>query len=139
MVSYFLNNAAKTWLYGLTLSEKIEFEHVFQSKALFHLTSNLHRNCCSGFKVRSEVVALKQNIKNLEWDKFKSSYQYVLQNDKLCNHYTGFPINIILEAVFEYLDPGKNGENVVLYNSQKAKEEEAWGQKRMITTIQFLY
>ena len=57
----------------------------------------------------------------------------------VCNNYTGFPTNIILEAVFEYLDPGKNRENVVLYNSQKVKEEEARGQKRMITKIQFLY
>ena len=34
LVSYFLNNAVKTWLYGLKVSENIEIEHVFQSKAL---------------------------------------------------------------------------------------------------------
>ena len=27
--SYFLNNAAKTWLYGLKISENIEIEQVF--------------------------------------------------------------------------------------------------------------
>ena len=68
--------------------------------------------------------------------KSKSFHQYILQNDKICNHYTGFPTNTILQAVFEYLDPGKSGENVVLYNSQKAKEDETRGQKRMLTTMQ---
>ena len=68
--------------------------------------------------------------------KSKSFHQYILQNDKICNHYTGFPTNTILQAVFEYLDPGKSGENVVLYNSQKAKEDETGGRKRMLTTMQ---
>ena len=31
LVSYFVNNAAKTCLYGLDISENIEIEHVFQS------------------------------------------------------------------------------------------------------------
>ena len=37
LVSYFRNNAAKTWLclYGLNISENIDIEHVFQSKAFF--------------------------------------------------------------------------------------------------------
>ena len=67
--------------------------------------------------------------------KSKSFYQYILQNDKLCNHYTGFPTNTILQAVFEYLDPGESDESVVLYNSQKAKDETR-GRKRMLTTMQ---
>ena len=43
LVSYFVNNAAKTCLYGLDISENIEIEHVFQSKAFFHLSSNLYK------------------------------------------------------------------------------------------------
>ena len=35
LVSYFLNNAAKTCLYGLKISQNIDIEHVFQSKAFF--------------------------------------------------------------------------------------------------------
>ena len=62
--------------------------------------------------------------------------QYVLQNDKLCNNYTGFPTHIIFRAVFEYLDPGKSGGNFVLDNSKKAKEDEARGRKPMLTTMQ---
>ena len=45
LVSYFLNNATKTCLYGLKLLENIEIEHVFQPKALFHISSNLHTSC----------------------------------------------------------------------------------------------
>ena len=50
LVSYFLSNASKTCLYGLKISENIEFEHVFQSKEFFHLSSYLHTSCLSTFK-----------------------------------------------------------------------------------------
>ena len=50
LVSYFLNNAAETCLYGLKISENIDIEHVFQSKAFFRLGSNLHTSCLSAFK-----------------------------------------------------------------------------------------
>ena len=48
--SYFVNNAAKTCLYGLKISENTEIEHAFQSKSFFHLSSNLHKICLSDFK-----------------------------------------------------------------------------------------
>ena len=51
LVSYFLNNAAKTCLYGLKISQNIDIEHVFQSKAFFHLSSNLHTSCLSTFNM----------------------------------------------------------------------------------------
>ena len=35
LVSYFLHNAAKTCLHGLKISENIEIEQVFQSRAFF--------------------------------------------------------------------------------------------------------
>ena len=38
LVSYFLNNAAKTRLYGLKISEDIEIGYFFQSRVFFHLT-----------------------------------------------------------------------------------------------------
>ena len=49
-VSCFLNNAAKTCLSGLRISENIEFEHLFQSKAFFHLSGNFHTSCFSALK-----------------------------------------------------------------------------------------
>ena len=45
LVSYFLNNAAKTWFYELKISENIETRHFFQSRTFFHLSSNLHTIC----------------------------------------------------------------------------------------------
>ena len=38
LVSYFLNNAAKTYLHGIKISENIEVEHVFQSEAFFFIS-----------------------------------------------------------------------------------------------------
>ena len=52
LVSYFLNNAAKTCLYELKISENIATGHVFQSKAFFRLSGNLHTSCLSAFKYK---------------------------------------------------------------------------------------
>ena len=43
---------------------------------------------------------------------------------------------MILQAVFECLDPCESREHLVLYNSHKANEDETRGQNRMLTTIQ---
>ena len=40
LISYFLNNAAKTCLYGLKISKNIEIGDFFQSRTFFHLSSN---------------------------------------------------------------------------------------------------
>ena len=47
LVSYFVNNAAKTCLYGLKILDNIEIKHVFQSRVFFQLSSNLHTSCLS--------------------------------------------------------------------------------------------
>ena len=57
MVSYFLNNAAKT-SYWLKISENIKIEHVFQSKAFFHLTTYLHTSCFSVFKGKKPTAII---------------------------------------------------------------------------------
>ena len=41
-----------------------------------------------------------------------------------------------MQAVFEFLGPGESAENVMLYNSQKTKEDETRGRKQMLTTMQ---
>ena len=46
----------------------------------------------------------------------------VLSSDDMCNHYTGFPSISRLKSVFEFLDTGDNGENVILYQNQGNKE-----------------
>ena len=39
-------------------------------------------------------------------------------SDAACNHYTGFPTNERLSAVYEFLNPGINRENVIMYDNQ---------------------
>ena len=50
-----------------------------------------------------------------------SNEEKIISSNELCNHYTGFPSVDVLNAVFEYLDPGINSEDVILYNCQKTK------------------
>ena len=50
LLFYFLHSAAKICLYGLKISANIEIGHSFQSRTLFHLSSNLHTSCLSAFK-----------------------------------------------------------------------------------------
>ena len=49
LISHFLHNAAKTCLFGLKISENVEIEHVLQSKAIFHLSCNIHTSCYNAF------------------------------------------------------------------------------------------
>ena len=56
LVSYFLNNATKT--YRLNFTENIEIEHVFQSKVFLHLSSNLRTSCLSTFKSSLELKSM---------------------------------------------------------------------------------
>ena len=58
-----------------------------------------------------------------------------MSSDKICNHYTGFPIVKILEATLNFLDPRKNGKNMLLYNSQLANEDETRGRKRALSPM----
>ena len=58
LVSNFLNDAGKTSLYGLKISENIEIEHVFQSKAFLHLSSNLHISCLNAFTYSKKLQPL---------------------------------------------------------------------------------
>ena len=55
LVSNFLNNGPKSCLYGLKISENMEIEHVFQFKAFFHITGNLHTSCFSGLNDRQSL------------------------------------------------------------------------------------
>ena len=49
LASYLLDNAVKTCLYELKISENIEIKHVFQSKSFFHLSNFLHTSSLSAF------------------------------------------------------------------------------------------
>ena len=66
LVSYFLNNAAKTCSYELKSSENIEIGHFFQSRNFFHLSSNLHTSCISAFNDthRERLMFLSSQYRN---------------------------------------------------------------------------
>ena len=64
-----------------------------------------------------------------------STVQHVLKNDRNINHYTGFPAKVVFDSLLEYLNPGKNDENILLYNSQSANENETRGRKRTLTPL----
>ena len=61
-----------------------------------------------------ELKRLKHSVKELResYDKNMRSHftDHVISSNELCNHYTGFLSVDILNAVFEYLDPGVNSE-----------------------------
>ena len=86
LVCYFLNNATKTCLYGLKISENIEIEYIFQYKAFFHLSGNLHTSCFSAFKYN--------------WNKY-----YTSSDRTKCTH--NFALNsklfILYECYLQYL------------------------------------
>ena len=46
----------------------------------------------------------------------------VLSSDSMCNHYTGYPSILRMQAVFDFLNAGLTGENVILYQNQGNKE-----------------
>ncbi|XP_065654661.1 uncharacterized protein LOC136081285 [Hydra vulgaris] len=58
-----------------------------------------------------------------------------MENDESCNHYTGFPSINILKAVLEFLDPGENGRNIILYNNQKTKISSSTGRPRALKPL----
>ena len=69
MVPFFLINAAKTYLYVLKISGDIEIEHVFQSKAFFHLSvfkDIFFTSCLSRFKDIRNLLRLEKEIKAIK-------------------------------------------------------------------------
>lgn len=48
---------------------------------------------------------------------------HVISSNEFCKNYTAFPSVDVLNSIFKYLDRGFNSENVVLYNSQKIKND----------------
>ena len=65
-----------------------------------------------------EPKGLKHSVKELResYGKNMRSHftDHVIFSNKLCNHYTGFPSVDVLNAVFEFFDPGFNSENVII-------------------------
>lgn len=85
-------------------------------------------------RLKDQITILtKQNSVN----KRTEFIDHVLSSDEMCNHYTAFPSTTALRAVFKFLDPGVLGENVMLYNYQKAKKDNVTvGRPRILTPFE---
>ena len=87
-------------------------------------------------KLRSELAAMKLALAEEKTKNDNSDFvEHVMKNERNINHYTGFPSKVVFDALFSYLNPGENGENILLYNSQSANENETRGRKRMLTPL----
>lgn len=64
---------------------------------------------------------------------------HVLSSNIECNHYTEIPIINMLQATFTFLDPGRNGKNVVLSNKKGCKRKQNQRQKKVVYTAGIIY
>ena len=64
---------------------------------------------------------------------------HVLSSNIECNHYTEIPIINMLQATFTFLDPGRNGKNVVLSNKKGCKRKQNQRQKKVVYTVGIIY
>ena len=85
-------------------------------------------------KLREELRTVKNQLEE-EKQKNETFAEHVMMNDKNINHYTGFPSKQVFDSVYEYLDPGLHGENLVLFNSQNANESENRGRPRILSPL----
>ena len=95
LVSYFLNNDAKTCLYGLKISENIEIRHFFQSITFFHVSSNLHTSCLNGFNGGQEKK--KRAICQGRYYYFD---EITVRN--ICMNYIWWKKNLLLKFFFKF-------------------------------------
>ena len=79
--------------YGLKISENIEIKHVFQSKAFFHFSNNLHTSCLRAFKL-------------ISWPNFMEGYYNLspdiwgkIFTDWFSKCYDGYIVSILYEFI----------------------------------------
>ena len=63
---------------------------------------------------------------------------HIKSDDQTCNHYTGFKTLHRYMAVFDFLDFGGNGENVILYHSQNKQDVDGRGRPRPLSPMESL-
>ncbi|XP_057296171.1 uncharacterized protein LOC130625115 [Hydractinia symbiolongicarpus] len=60
----------------------------------------------------------------------------VLSSDASCKHYTGIPNIEVFKELLIFLNPGQNGENVILYNNQDVKGFSDRGRPRTLSPLE---
>ena len=54
-------------------------------------------------------------------------------SDELCNHYTGFTTQERLNIIYDFLNPGIDGENIILYDNQDKHNKGKDGRSRALS------
>lgn len=93
-------------LQGIICDKNMEIER--QKKEILEITTSL-----ANLKLELE----EWTCRNAALQARVFSVQRFLQADKDVNFYTGFPDRSVFEAVCEYLEPGKEGENINYWHS----------------------
>ena len=78
---------------------------------------------------RERKLAMKLNSTELP------IIEQILSYNDTCNHYTGFPSIPRMQSLFDFMDAGENGENVILYQNQ-GKKETGVGRPRSLSALQ---
>lgn len=86
-------------------------------------------------KEKEELITKLQQLENLHCEP-PSFKEHVMSSDKNCNHYTGMPSTEILTALLDFIDPGIDGANIILYNSRETKGDDTRGRKRIFSPLE---
>ena len=72
--------------------------------------------------LKNENEKLKTQLEHALNQKLASSklpiVSQIESSDELCNHYTGFTTQERLNIIYDFLNPGIDGENIILYDNQ---------------------
>ena len=80
-------------------------------------------------KLKKERTCLKYQL----YQKSRKDFvNHLVSSDKMCKHYTGFPYVFRCKAVFHYLDPGEEGENIIFGANCKERGDDR-GRPRMLS------
>ena len=73
--------------------------------------------------LKARIVELEIEVETLKWEKTETVrdkfVNHVMSKDDACSHATGFHSVGRLKKFYNFLDPGENGENVLMYRSQE--------------------
>ena len=72
-------------------------------------------------KLKKERTCLKYQLDKKIREDFVN---YLVSSDKMCKHYTGFPSVFRYKAVFDYLDRGEKGENIIFEANCKERGDD---------------
>lgn len=90
---------------------------------------------CNAFNAKTEKKASESELNEMKeklriftthWQNYEKksfSFNQWKHSDKLINFYTGFPTVGVFNALFDYCDPGKDGENIRYWHSSSTSQD----------------